>query len=54
LAWLGFWAGHVAGGALGWNFAAIGTLNTGMATLGSLLFLFLGDWLSHVEITKGK
>jgi hypothetical protein len=51
LAWLGFWIGHFAGGALGWKFMAIGPLNAGMATLGSAIFLFVGEWLSRVEIT---
>jgi hypothetical protein len=52
LSWLGFWAGHIVGGALGWSFAAIGPINAGMATLGSALFLFVGEWLSRVEISK--
>jgi uncharacterized membrane protein YeaQ/YmgE (transglycosylase-associated protein family) len=52
LSWLGFWAGHFAGSALGWTFAGIGQLNTGMATIGSVVFLFAGEWLSRVEITN--
>jgi hypothetical protein len=52
LSWLGFWAGHFAGAALGWTFATIGQLNTGMATIGSVVFLFVGEWLSRVEITN--
>ncbi len=52
LSWLGFWIGHIVGGALGWSFAASGPINTGMATLGSAVFLFVGEWLSRVEITK--
>jgi hypothetical protein len=52
LSWLGFWSGHFVGGALGWNFAAVGQINAGMATLGSAVFLFFGEWLSRVEITK--
>lgn len=52
LSWLGFWIGHVTGALLGWNFAATGPVNTGMATLGSAIFLFGGEWLSRVEITK--
>jgi uncharacterized membrane protein YeaQ/YmgE (transglycosylase-associated protein family) len=51
LSWLGFWVGHFAGAALGWTFAAIGPLNTGMATVGSVVFLFVGEWLSRIEIT---
>jgi hypothetical protein len=52
LAWLGFLAGHIVGGLTGWSFAAVGPINAGMATLGSVLFLFVGEWLSRVEITR--
>jgi hypothetical protein len=52
LSWLGFWSGHYVGGALGWSFAAAGPLNAGMATLGSVIILFVGEWLSRVEITN--
>lgn len=52
LSWLGFWIGHIVGGALGWSFAAAGPINAGMATLGSLIFLFVGEWLSRVEVTR--
>ncbi len=52
LAWAGFWAGHFLGAALGWTFAAIGPLNTGMATLGAAVFLFVGEWLSRVEVSR--
>jgi hypothetical protein len=51
LAWLGFWAGHFFGGLMKWNFASVGPVNTGAATLGSALFLLVGEWLSRVEIT---
>jgi hypothetical protein len=52
LSWLGFWTGQIVGGELGWSFAAAGPINAGMATLGSAVFLFIGEWLSRVEITK--
>ncbi len=52
LAWLGFWIGHFGGQSIGWDFASIGPLNTGAATLGSLIFLLVGEWLSRVEITQ--
>ena len=51
LAWLGFWIGNSIGRLIGWSFAVVGTLNTGMATLGSAIFLFVGEWLGRVEIT---
>ena len=53
LAWLGFWIGHTAGGLLNWTFAPLGPIHAGMATLGSALFLFVGEWLSRVEVTRG-
>lgn len=52
LAWLGFWGGHILGNALGWTFAALGPLNIGMATVGAAVFLFVGEWLSRVEVTR--
>ncbi len=52
ISWLGFWIGHIVGSALGWTFAAAGPIDAGMATLGSFAFLFVGEWLSRVEISK--
>jgi hypothetical protein len=52
LAWLGFLLGHIVGGLLKWDFASIGPINAGMATLGSAIFLFAGEWLSRVEIAR--
>jgi len=52
LAWIGFWIGQFVADKLGWNFAAVGPINTGLATLGSAVFLFVGEWLSRVEITR--
>ncbi len=54
LSWLGFWVGHGIGALLDWTFASTGPVNTGMATIGSLIFLFVGEWLSRVEITKNR
>ena len=52
LASLGFWIGNYVGGLLKWSFAAIGPINIGMATLGSAILLFIGEWLSRVDITR--
>jgi hypothetical protein len=52
LAWAGFWVGHGVGWLLDWSFAAVGPLNAGMATLGSAVFLFGGEWLGRVEIIR--
>jgi hypothetical protein len=49
LAEIGFWGGHVLAAFLHWNFATIGPLNAGLATLVCFLTLFVGRWLSQVE-----
>lgn len=54
LSWIGFWVGHFLGSLAHISFAVVGVLNTGMASLGSLIFLVVGDWLSLVEIQKKK
>ncbi len=51
LAWLGFWIGHIVGSLLGWSFAAVGPINTGMATISAAIFLFVGDWLGRIEVS---
>lgn len=45
LSWAGFLAGHYLGAYLGWTFASIGPLNTGLGTALSVLFMILGNWL---------
>ena len=52
LSWLGFWIGHFLGGVIGWSFAAAGPINAGMATLGSVVFLFVGEWLGRIDIKR--
>ena len=52
LAWVGFWTGHVIGEWTKWTFGSIGPLHAGMGTVGSVLLLFVGEWLSRVEITR--
>ena len=49
LAWIGFWAGHIAGMVLNWSFFSVGPLNFGMALLGCVLILGIGYWLSLVR-----
>jgi hypothetical protein len=46
LAWSGFAAGQILGDSLGLSFARLGSLQIGMATISSLVFLFVGYWLS--------
>jgi hypothetical protein len=52
LAEIGFWVGHLLGAKLGWGFGMIGPLYTGMGALGAILILFIGSWLSRVEINR--
>lgn len=45
----GFAVGHLIGLWRGWMFLPFGTLNFGLSSVGSLVFLVCGDWLSRVE-----
>jgi len=49
LAWIGFWAGHFLGNHWGWAFFSLGSLRLGAATLGSIITLGFGYWLSLVD-----
>lgn len=46
----GFGVGQWLGSAQGWVFLPIGPLNFGAAVAGSLLTLFVGHWLSKVDV----
>ena len=46
----GFAAGHLIGLWRDWTFLPLGSLNFGLASLGSVLVLILGDWLSRLEV----
>lgn len=50
LSWAGFISGHLLGGSFGWTFLSVGPLNAGLASIGSLIFLGVGYWLSLVQI----
>ncbi len=52
LAWLGFWLGQFAGNLLNVSFDTLGQLHIVTATLGSIIFLFVGNWLSLVQVEK--
>jgi hypothetical protein len=49
LSWIGFWTGQISASFLGWIFLSIGPLHLGCDTLGSVIFLFLGHWLSQFK-----
>ncbi|HEX6035594.1 MAG TPA: hypothetical protein VFY83_14230 [Anaerolineales bacterium] len=52
LSTLGFTAGHILGLWRDWAFLPLGALNFGLSTLGSILFLVVGDWLSRIEVSQ--
>jgi hypothetical protein len=45
----GFAMGHLIGLWRGWIFIPLGSLNFGLSSLGSIMVLMFGDWLSRVE-----
>lgn len=47
--WIGFWLGHIIGALIDLNFLSLGPLRLGLATLGSLVALFFGYWLSLIQ-----
>lgn len=47
---IGFWVGHLAGLLLGWRFLPLGPLNLGISVIFTILALFLGNWLSLIQI----
>lgn len=49
--WIGFWLGHFIGNLTGITFASLGALRLGTATLGSLVTLGIGFWLSLIDTT---
>ncbi len=50
----GFAIGHLIGIWRGWIFIPLGSLNLGLSSLGSILTLIVGDWLSRVETSEGS
>jgi hypothetical protein len=48
--WAGFAAGHLVGIWRDWILIPLGELNLGMSTIGSLVFLVVGDWVSRIQI----
>lgn len=52
LSWIGFWIGQLVANLLGLAFDTLGQLHLLFATLGSLIFLAIGYWLSLVQTEK--
>jgi hypothetical protein len=45
----GFVLGHLLGLWRGWILVPIGSINLGLSSIGSLLILLFGDWLTRLE-----
>jgi uncharacterized membrane protein YeaQ/YmgE (transglycosylase-associated protein family) len=54
LAWIGFWLGQLIGNLFNVSFDMLGQLHLLFATLGSLIFLAIGYWLSLVQTDKAN
>lgn len=52
LSWVGFWLGHVVGLLMDWSFWGVGALRLGTALFGCVFVLFLGYWLSLVQVDR--
>jgi hypothetical protein len=52
LSWIGFFIGQITASKLGWSIVDIGPLHFGIASLGSILLLGFGHWLSLIQVEK--
>lgn len=50
----GFAMGHFIGIWRGWSFLPLGSLNLGLSSIGSVMVLIFGDWLSRIEAGEGS
>ena len=49
---VGFAAGQLVGYWFGWLILPLGSMDLGSASIGSLIFLVGGDWLSRIETRR--
>jgi len=49
LSMIGFVTGHLFGLWRGWVWIPLGSINLGLSTIGSILVMLFGDWLSRIE-----
>lgn len=54
LAELGFWGGQILGKIVNWKFLVVGPLNLGLASVGAILFLLFGYFLSLIQTEPKK
>lgn len=46
---IGFWIGQFIGSVFSLHLVGLGTIHLGVATIGSIIILFLGHWLNLIE-----
>ena len=49
---IGFSLGHLVGLWRGWVWMPVGSINLGPSSIGSLLILVFGDWLTRIEVRE--
>ena len=52
LSMIGFALGHLVGLWRGWVWIPVGSINLGLSSMGSLLILVFGDWLTRMEMRE--
>ncbi|MGE5124366.1 MAG: hypothetical protein ACM3H7_07600 [Acidobacteriaceae bacterium] len=52
LAWIGFWLGQLLGNLANVSFDTLGQLHLVVASIGSIIFLVVGYWLSLVQVER--
>ena len=52
LSMIGFALGHLVGLWRGWVWMPVGSINLGPSSIGSLLILVFGDWLTRIEVRE--
>ncbi len=52
LSWAGFWLGHYIAVRMALTLASVGPIRVGAGTIGSLIFLFAGHWLSLIQLEE--
>jgi len=52
LAWIGFWLGQLVGNLANVSFDTLGQLHLVVASIGSIVFLIVGYWLSLVQVER--
>jgi hypothetical protein len=54
LGWIGFWAGYLLASQIGISFLQIGPLNLGVSSIGSVVFILFGFWVSMENVDQNN